>query len=67
MYTHNIFSVVIVIMIDVPRRPGKRSQAAGLDAAAVDALERLLLAVHQDSSKGGAVETGCSDLYGVIY
>ena len=21
----------------------------------------------QDSSKGGAVETGCSDLYGVIY
>ena len=23
--------------------------------------------ISQDSSKGGAVETGCSDLYGVIY
>ena len=37
------------------RRPG---QGERLDAAGGGA---------QDSSKGGAVETGCSDLYDVIY
>ena len=54
-------------MYPSPGRPGLAGFRTGLGTNRVFTERPQIPYIFQDSSKGGAVETGCSDLYDVIH
>ena len=61
--------IMMIIMIIIRQARKKRESAPFPAGAALGILAESLLhrSALQDSSKGGAVETGCSDLSEVIH
>ena len=47
--------IIIIVIMSGCQAPGRRGRPHGGASG------------HQDSAKGGAVETGCSDVYDVIF
>ena len=64
MYRHVCIDVYIYIYIYTHTHYLRRVVVMGL----LSSFElHVCMDIPHDSSKGGAVETGCSDLYNVIY